>query len=457
MHRALVRFCLVIACVLGGCSPALPAIHPQVIAHPDGPLYVGDQVSFEVLAPAAPGNPAGSIQISIHGQQLGEAGFAPFGMGSRNEATFWWAWDTEALKPGRYDLTFTRLPDKFSWTETFILHPESQVPPPQPEAHWAALTTTCCVLHYITGTAAERDITTLGREADQELAAVSKQMGVKLDKPIDVTLMPRVVGQGGFNAGSVYLSYLDSNYTGDDMPILFHHEFVHFYDAKAGGNYRPSFFVEGLAVYLSGGHFKPEPLVARAAALLTLGSYIPLTSVANDFYNQQHDISYLEAATLITYMVDTYGWEAFNTFYRDISAPARGQTDSDVIDAALQAHFKLSFATLETAYLAYLRKQPFTQEQRADLQVTVEFFDTVRRYQAALDPSAYFLYAWLPDGSVMRQRAIVADFLRHPEGWQNRLDEWLLERAHAEWFSGDYNGAQRTLGWTNDILNIFTH
>ncbi len=329
-------------------------------------------------------------------------------MGSRNEATFWWAWDTEALKPGRDDLTFTRLPEKFSRTETFILHPESQVPPPQPEAHWAALTTTCCVLHYITGTAAERDITTLGREGDQELAAVSKQMGVKLDKPIDVTLMPRWLGSG-FNAGSVYLSYLDSNYTGDDMPILFHHEFVHFYDAKAGGNYRPSFFVEGLAVYLSGGHFKPEPLVARAAALLTLGSYIPLTSVANDFYNQQHDISYLEAATLITYMVDTYGWEAFNTFYRDISAPARGQTDSDVIDAALQAHFKLSFATLETAYLAYLRKQPFTQEQRADLQVTVEFFDTVRRYQAALDPSAYFLYAWLPDGSVMRQRAIVAD------------------------------------------------
>ena len=457
MRRALVCFCLVITCLLGGCSAALPASHPQVIAHPDGPLYMGDQVSFEVLAPAAPGDQGGSIQVSIHGQQLGEAGFAPFGMGSRSEATLWWVWDTHALKPGRYALTFMRFPDKFSWTETFILHPESQIPPPQPEAHWASLTTTCCVLHYITGTAAERDITSLGQEADQESASVSKQLGITLDKPIDVTLMSRVVGQGGFNAGSVYLSYLDDNYTGDDMPILFHHEFVHYYDAIAGGNYRPSFFVEGLAVYLSGGHFKPEPLVARAAALLTLGSYIPLTNVANDFYNQQHDISYLEAATLITYMVDTYGWEAFNTFYRDISAPARGQTDSDVINVALQAHFKLSFADLETAYLAYLRKQPFTQAQRADLQVTVEFFDTVRRYQAALDPSAYFLYAWLPDGSVMRQRAIVADFLRSPEGWQNQLDEWLLERAHAEWFGGDYAGAKRTLGWTNGLLTILAH
>ena len=283
---------------------------------------------------------------------------------------------------------------------------------------------------------------------------MAKQIGIALNKPIDVTLMSRVVGQGGFTAGSVYLSYLDGNYTSDDMPILFHHEFVHYYDAKEGGKYHPPFFEEGLAVYLTGGHFKPEPLVARAAALLTLGKYIPLTSVANDFYNQQHDISYLEASTLVKYMLDTYGWEAFNTFYRDISAPANGQSDSDVIDAALRAHFKLSFADLETAYLVYLRRQPFTEQQRADLQVTVEFFDTARRYQAALDPSASFLYAWLPDASVMRQRNIVADLLRHPGGWENLLGESLLERAHAEWFSSDYTGAERTLQWMNRLLNI---
>ena len=454
MRRTLVCFCLVLACLLAGCSPAQPAGRLPVIAHPDGPLYVGDQVSFEVLAPAAPGNQAGSIQVSFQGSQLGEAGFAPFGMGMRNQATLWWVWDTRGLKPGRYTLTFTRLPGNTSWTETFPLQPENQVPSPQPGAHWASSTTTCCIIHYITGTAAERDITVLGREADLESAAVAKQIGITLGKPIDVILMSRVLGQGGFTAGSVYLSYLDGNYTSQDMPVLFHHEFVHYYDAAAGGNYRPSFFEEGLAVYLTGGHFKPEPLVARAATLLTLGRYIPLTTLANDFYNRQHDISYLEAATLVKYMLDTYGWAAFNQFYRDIAAPDKGQSDSAVIDAALRAHFKLSFTDLETAYLANLRKQPFTADQRTDLQVTVEFFDTVRRYQAALDPSAYFLYAWLPDGSVMRQRAIVADLLRHPPGWGNRLSESLLERAHAEWFGADYAGAERTLQWTNWMLDI---
>ncbi len=284
-------------------------------------LYTGDQVSFDVLAPAVPGKQGDSIRVTFRGQELGQASFAPFGMGNRNQATLWWVWDTCGLKPGQYTLTFSRLPDNFSWTETFTLYPESQVPLPQPETHWAFLNTTCCIIHYITGTAAARDIAVLGREADQASAAVSNQIGLKLDKPIDVTIMSGVVGQDGFTSNSVYLSYLDGNYTGDEMPILFHHEFVHYYDDAAGGNYRPPFFEEGLAVYLSGGHFKPEPLVERAAAMLTLGWNIPLTSVANDFYTQQHDISYLEAATFVKYMVDTYGWQAFNEFYRDISAP----------------------------------------------------------------------------------------------------------------------------------------
>ena len=457
MWRAFVCICLVITCLLGGCATARPVEGLQVIAHPDGPLYVGDQVSFEVLAPAHPETQDDSIQVGFQGKPLGKADFAPFGLGKRNEAVFWWAWDTRSLKPGRYVLTFTRLSDKLTWVEAYSLHPADQVPPPQPGARWASITTTCCIIHYITGSAAARDILRLGQEADQESAAVSKQIGVTLDKPIDVTLMSRVLGQGGFTAGGVYLSYLDGNLAADDMPILFHHEFVHYYDAVAGGKYRPAFFEEGLAVFLSGGHFKPEPLAARASALLSLGRYMPLQSVADDFYSQQHEIGYLEAASLVEYLVETYGWGSFNQFYRDISFPANGQTDSNVIGAVLQAHFKRSFADLESAYLAYLRSQPSSPDQRADLRLTLEYYDTLRRYQAALDPSAYFLYAWLPDGSAMRQHGIVADLLRHPTGWDNRLGEFLLGRAHAELSSREYAAAGNSLQWTNLALDVLTH
>jgi hypothetical protein len=446
---------LFIFLLLSSCAPVRPAEQITVITHPDGPLYVGDQVSFEVLAPAATSDKTGSIEVIFNGQELGSAGFAPYGIGGRSQATLWWAWDTHDLKPGSYTLTFTRLPDNTTWTESFSLHPADQVPSPEPDAHWASTTTVCCNLYYITGTAAERDIATLSREADEQSVAVSAQMGTSLSKRIDIIFMSRVVGHGGFTGIGVYVAYLDDNYIGNYMSILFHHEFVHFYDSGLGGDYLPTMLQEGLAVYLTGGHFKPEPLGPRAAALLNLGWYIPLTTIADDFYNQQHDIAYLEAGALVKYLVETYGWSSFNEFYRTIPAP-KSQTVSAVMDTALQDHFGLSFADLETAYRAYLQSQPVTQDVRTDLQLTVVFFDTVHRYQEALDPSAYFLTAWLPDGSVMRQRGIVADFLRHPEGWDNRLLESLLIRSNRELFSGDYINTERTLRWTNWLLNIIT-
>jgi hypothetical protein len=447
---------LLIFLLLSSCTPIRPGEQITVISHPDGPLYIGDQVSFEVLAPPATGDNSGSIEVNFNGQMLGRAGFAPYGIGERSQATLWWIWDTRDLKPGRYTLTFTRLPDNTVWTETFSLNPADQVPSPEPGAHWVSTTTVCCNLYYITGTAAERDITTLSQEADEQSAAVSVQMGSTLNQRIDIIFMSRVIGHGGFTWSGIYTSYLDDNYIGNEMSILFHHEFVHYYDSALGGGYLPSMLQEGLAVYLTGGHFKPEPLGPRAAALLNLGWYIPLTTVADNFYRQQHDIGYLEAGALVQYLVETYGWGAFNEFYRNIPAP-ENQSDSAVLETAFHDHFGISFAVLEAAFQAYLQSQSIPEAVGTDLQLTVTFFDTVRRYQEVLDPSAFFLNAWLPDSSVMRQRGIVADFLRHPEGWQNRLVESLLIRSHKELFSGDYKSAESTLNWVNWIMNVITH
>jgi len=452
------KFTLILLAFLlfASCSPVQTAKQILVIPHPDGPHYVGDEISFEILsAPAANSDNTGSIDVAIDGQKLGNAGFAPYGIGGRSQATLWWVWNTHDLKPGSYTLTFTRLPENTAWTETFYLHPADQVPSPEPEAHWVSMSTVCCNLYYITGTAAERDIVTLGQEADKQSAAVSSQMGSSLSERIDIIFMSRVIGHGGFTWSGIYVSYLNDNYIGNDMSILFHHEFVHYYDSVLGGSYLPPILQEGLAVYLTGGHFKPESLGPRAAALLDLGWYIPLTTIANDFYKQQHDISYLEAGAFVQYLVETYGWEAYNEFYRNIHTP-ENQTISTVMDNAFQDHFGVSFADLETSYIAYLQSQPVTEDVRTDLQLTVSFFDTVRRYQVALDPSAFYLSAWLPDGSVMRQRGIVADFLRHPDGWENRLFESLLIRSQKELFSGDYKNTERTLRLTNWFLDLVT-
>lgn len=451
--RRPVPLLLLFVFIFASCTPARPSGGFSVQARPDGPLYVGDQVSFEVLAPTLRERPNGDIEVRFEGQTLGSAPVTSFGLARRSQATLWWVWDTRDLEPGRHTLAFTHLPGGVTWTETFHLRPAGSMPLPGAGAGWESAASACCTVWYVSGSAAERDLAGLLQTADQESEAVAAQLGTRLPEPITLVFMARLIGHGGFAWDGVYVSYLDGNYLGNQMDILLHHEFVHYYDAVVGGDFRPSILQEGLAVYLSGGHFKPEPLGPRAAALLDLGWYIPLADLADDFYTHQHDVGYLQAGALVQYLVETYGWGAFNEFYRTVPAPEDGIL-STALDTAFREHFGLSLPDLEAGYLAYLRLQPVTDEVRTDLQLTVEFYDTVRRYQAALDPSAYFLTAWLPNGAEMRRRGIVADFSRGPGGVDNRLLEGLLGRAQGELFSGDYQAAARTLGWANRLLDL---
>ncbi len=431
----------------------------EIRIHPDGPLYVGDQVSFEVLTPDGFKPEGHEVQVRLGDKELGRAGFSPFGVGGRVQATLWWVWDTTHLQPGPETLTFTILPDGPSWQETVTLHPQSGVPPPEPEAHWAAAISDCCILNYITGSAAERDMAVLAQIADEQAASLASQLPAKVNEKIPVVFMPRVLGNGGFVTDAIYVSYLpsrccaDNDYLGGASAQVLQHEFAHWFDAQSGGDLRPSIFQEGLAVYLSGGHFKPEPLIPRAAALLELNWYVPLQTLADDFYPQQHEIGYLEAAALVGYMVETYGWESFNAFYRDIHATPDGRA-SQAIDAALQKHFRITFAGLEEKYLEFLKAQPVTESMRDDLRLSVQFYDTARRYQQALDPSAHFMTAWLPDYKIMSQRGIVADFLRHPSGMNNHLIEALLLNAAHDLRAGKYDRAEITLQAVNSLLDM---
>ena len=158
-------------------------------------------------------------------------------------------------------------------------------------------------------------------DGQAESASQLLEVGLEsLDKPIVVVFMPRVLGHGGFASQEISVSYLDRNYAGRGTPTVLHHEIVHVLDGHLGGGLRPTILIEGLAVYLSGGHFKPEPLMPRAAALLPpepgcaqavsvpigqvcgLDWYIPMDELVDDFYLEQHEISYLEAGALVEFM-----------------------------------------------------------------------------------------------------------------------------------------------------------
>jgi hypothetical protein len=229
---------------------------------------------------------------------------------------------------------------------------------------------------------------------------------------------------------------------------------IHVIDAHLGGDFRPTMFVEGLAVYMSGGHYKPEPLLPRAAALLAayLNWYIPLKTLSDGFYSSQHEIGYLEGASLIEFMVNTYGWQAFSNFYRDIHIH-QGESQSDAIDAAVKTHFSITFDQLEQAFLTTLANQTDTINWVDDVRFTVTYFDTMRRYQQLLDPSAYFRTAWLLDNKTMRERGIVADYLRHPHAPSNVALETLLITANQQYSQQDFTAANHTLDVINSVLD----
>ena len=418
--------------------------------HPDDHLYVGDLVSFEVIPPEGFDASGREVMISWNNAGLGSSVFELFGVEKRTQATFWWIWDTQELEPGEYSLTFTILPQGHEWQETFNLRTQDRVPYPEPAAHWAVARTDCCELHYITGTAAERDLEALEELMERQADEAERRMGAEFNETLSITLLPRVLGHGGFMG---YVSYPDSRYSGGDFEQILLHEIIHALDLQMEGDIRTQFFLEGLAVYVSGGHFQQEPLLIRASALLDLEWYIPLPTLVGKFYFQQHEISYLEAGALVAYMVQEYGWEEFNAFYRDIHPHPDGRIVSSV-DAALLIHFAITLQELEDEFLSFLQTQEVTPDIRDDLRLTVLYFDSVRRYQQALDPSAYFMTLWMPDSSLMRERGIVADYLRHPSGLGNHAFEYLLMRADQHLQNGEYQQTEQVLNWVNALLAL---
>jgi hypothetical protein len=474
---------------------ATPTAAPQdktftVLFHPDGALYVGDQVSMEVIAPPDAGLKDRKVSLSTGwpaGVKIGEAQFEPNGLGGRIQATFLWSWDTTGLPAGEQSLTFSVQPDGPVWMETVTLLPRGQLPPEEAQAAWATAKSACCTVHYLTHTPAERDLSSLLAMMDEQADKVSQQMGIRLNEPVPVVLIPRLIGHGGFTGREIVLSYLDRNYIDGDLAVIFHHELVHYMDARSGGDLKPSMLVEGLAVYLSGGHYQPEPLLPRLAALLppeagcisaeqalsagatqavapplcSLNRYIPIEDLLNHFYFAQHEIGYLEGGSLVKFMVDSWGWTAFSSFYRDIHPAAnptpqpdgKDLSQSRAVDDALQRHFGLTLAQLEARFLQALKEEPVRPQDVEDIRLTVRYYDSVRRYQLLMDPSAYFLNAWLPDSEQMRQRKIVADVMRSPVGPENSALETMFVIANAALQQGRYPEVQRLLDAIDVILN----
>lgn len=425
--------------------------------HPDDALFVGDLVSLEVISPSGTQLSDASLTVNVdspNGIALGPASFSGWGIAGRNQATMIWVWDTSGLSAGEHSLYFSIQPQAITWQETITLQPADALPEPLGEASWASIQTSCCEIHYLTHTAAERDIQSLAASIEGQAQKAAEQMGVNFDERVMISILPRLLGHGGFASNEINVSYLDRNYAANDWDRIVHHEMIHILDGRLGGELRPTLFVEGLAVYLTGGHYKSEPLMERCSALLDdeLDWFLPLQPLSDDFYTAQHEIGYLEAGAFVEYMVQRYGWEAFSSFYRDIH-PAPNGKQSQAIDDALQRHFNTSFEQLEQDFITTMQSLSTPPNWAEDVYITITLFDTLRRYQQLLDPSAYFRTAWLLDTEQMRARNITADYLRHPIALQNLAIETMLVAAGEDLDNPPYPDVVKLLEAVNIILD----
>jgi hypothetical protein len=407
-------------------SAAQPTPAFEVRFHPEGTLYVGDQISIEVFTPPGENYERANLSVAVNADVPQVLGTTPFHgtAGQRFRAMLYWVWDTRSLQPGTYTLRF-RIPEHSqAWETVVTLQPAD----PQVQAgEWITTETNCCFVHVIRGTDAERDLPGLLTMIDAQANLASQAIGTTLEEKVHINLVPRILGQGGFTSDEVYISYADGNYANPGVVQLLHHELVHRYDALRESNLRPSLLIEGLAVFLSEGHYQVEPVALRAASLFHTGQYLPLAYLADHFYPAQHEIGYLIGGALVGYMVNRWGWKAFDAFYRDIQPHDAGQAAA--IDQALQRHFGLTLQQLESSFTGYLEALPELTDVSRDVDNTVAFFDTVRAYQKLIDPPAYFEQVWLPDAEEMRNRGIVADYLRGPDQIQNLQIEAQLSEA----------------------------
>ncbi|MCS6910490.1 MAG: hypothetical protein NZM11_07970, partial [Anaerolineales bacterium] len=326
----------------GSPSPAPTGLRPEHITfHPGPELYAGDIVSLQITWPGAePEWEEARVKVFAGEaiEPLAEDRFGRFGIGGRAQATFWWVWDTAGLV-GEQSVTVVVESESGerldSLTVPVTLLPAELRPQPERDARWAQAESACCIFHYLTGTAAARDIALITAQADEAFERVEERLGVERERRITFTLLSRLLGQGGFAAGEISLTYIDRNPAGVDLETVLVHEGTHLLDRQIARE-RPTLLTEGLAVFIAGGHYKPEDLDRRAAALLVLDRYIPLADLARDFYPQQHEIGYLQAGALVKYLVDKYGWEKFKAMYAGFeSAP----DEAAMLEAGLKAHY----------------------------------------------------------------------------------------------------------------------
>lgn len=443
--------------------PDLSITGDSISLYPVPQIYTGDKVTFQVR-PYIPNNVNPddvTVTVFVDGLEIGSGNLSDRSLSQDAYGLVKWAWSTDDQAGTHQVQVFVDLndtiqvgdedPNNNHITFPVVVYDRDLLPPSEANAAWVMSETACCRVHVVSGTAAYRDLPDLLVEVETAVKQAAARLNEEPQRKLDIYFVDRVIGQGGYAGSDLVVSYLDRDYTGILLHQVLVHELVHLIDQQFAPQ-RISFLAEGIAVWASGGHYKPENLDQRAAALVELDHYVPLTTLVNDFYPVRHEIGYLQAASFVNYLIEKYGWTQFREFYSNAQVDD-APTAAQALDLNLQIHYNQTLASLEAEWLAYLNGLKWDATAVADLETSLYLYDIMRQYQQQYDPSAYFLTAWLPYPGEVRQNGTPADLTRHPQAEINITLEVMLQAASQNLLAGNFNRANVILDSVSRVLN----
>jgi hypothetical protein len=412
-----------------------------VRAYPGPEHYAGDVLTFEVKNNGSFDDETISVSMSLdHRNPTKVPGTTSFLSVVLPEAL-----DTTNLS-GPHTVQFTTKDGRLNETYSFDVLPAEERPSNEENATWEVNETTCCILHYISETAAARDIDFIAEHFQQAADDFLTITGSNIDPKFNVYIMDRIWGNGGFGGtGELLISYTDRYYGptvgGEGLETLARHEFTHASGLDWNEGNVVDFNFEGLAVYIAGGHYKPEPLTERGAALFDLGHYVPVGE-----YLGQHELDYLYPAAMLTYIVETYGEEKMWKFLRADNIPDDGQLGP--LEVAIQATFGISLKDFDQGYQAWLESKG-PEEQLDDLRLTVELQELRREYQETYVAPPLFLFGKTSEAADRDYLPIV---MREAHAPTNITAELIIANGQQAIVDGDYSMAEDLIKILRNIV-----
>ncbi|MEO7840574.1 MAG: hypothetical protein ABIU06_14605, partial [Anaerolineales bacterium] len=231
---------------------------------------------------------------------------------------------------------------------------------------------------------------------------------------------------------------------GEGLETLARHEFTHAAGVgleQAGDGIE--FNYEGLAVYVAGGHYKPEPLAQRGAALYDLGHYVPVGQ-----FLDQHELAYLHPAAMLTYIVETYGSERMWVFLSADENPDDDQPGS--LEPALLSTFGVALKDFDQGFQGWLESQE-SGKQLEDLRLTIELQDLRRQYQDTYAPPPYFFLGKAEDAVARPEYLPVV--IREANTAANVAVELIIANGQQAILDGDYARAESLNKLLSEILS----